>query len=98
MKLTLIAVLVSIWLAGCATRSVQPLTNQQITSVRYTNRDCAQIDYHINMLETQLRLRGLSNKDPESLNESDRVYNATARIAIWNLRIGCNNPTRFAKK
>jgi hypothetical protein len=98
MKLTSITVLAGIWLAGCATGSVKPLTNEQITSVRYTKRDCAQIDYHINTLEAQLRMRGLVNKDPESMNEADRTYNATTRIAIWNLRIGCNNPNRFAKK
>jgi hypothetical protein len=86
-------------MVGCATK---PATNRslplhQLQDLKYTNADCRQIDQHIEFLETQLRGRGLYNADPERLTEPDRVYNATARIYIWNLRIGCANPKRFAQ-
>lgn len=99
MKLTAV-LLVAISLVGCATshRSSQALTYDQLNALRYTNADCPQLDRNIQFIETQLRLKGLLNVDPTKLNEPDRVYNATARILIWNLRIGCTNPARFSKK
>lgn len=99
MKLTA-ALLVALSLIGCATghRSSQALTYDQLNALRYTNADCPQLDRNIQFIETQLRLKGLLNVDPTKLDEPDRVYNATARILIWNLRIGCTNPTRFSKK
>lgn len=96
----LIAVLVAAGLlVGCATRPAnnQAATLEQIKSRKYTTADCPNIDQNIQWLETQLRLRGLHNAVPESLSEPDRVYNATIRISIWNLRIGCANPRRFSK-
>jgi hypothetical protein len=98
-KLTAV-LLVVISLVGCATnhRSSQALTYAQLDALRYTNADCPQLDRHIQFIETQLRLKGLLNVDPTKLNEPDRVYNATARVLIWNLRIGCANPARFGKK
>lgn len=95
----LFAVLLVAGLVGCASRG-QPtptITYEQMKNTRYTSKDCKQIDYHINTLEAQLKMRGLLNADPEELNEQDRMYNATARILIWNLRIDCNNPNRFRK-
>jgi hypothetical protein len=87
-------------LVGCATRPVEsnsvPL--EQIQARKYTTADCPNLDQNIKFLETQLRLRGLQNADPTKLSESNRVYNGTVRVAIWNLRIGCTNPTRFSKK
>lgn len=94
----LIAFLV-VGLVGCASRG-QPtptITYEQLKNTRYTYGDCQQIDYHINLLESQLRARGLLNAVPENLNEQDRMYNAMARILIWNLRIDCNNRDRFSK-
>jgi hypothetical protein len=98
-KLT-VTLLVAVLLIGCATghRSSQALTYDQLNALRYTNADCPQLDRNIQFIETQLRLKGLLNVDPTKLDEPDRVYNATARILIWNLRIGCTNPTRFSKK
>lgn len=98
MKLTAV-LLVAVCLVGCATshKNNQALTYDQLEALRYTNADCPQLDRHIRFIETQLRLKGLSNVDPTKLDEPDRVYNATARILIWNLRIGCTNPTRFSK-
>ena len=98
-KLTAV-LLVAVLLVGCATshRSSQALTYDQLNALRYTNADCPQLDRNIQFIETQLRLKGLLNADPTTLNEPDRVYNATARILIWNLRIGCHNPTRFTNK
>ena len=94
------AILVAVLLVGCATshRSSQALTYAQLDALRYTNADCPKLDQNIQFIETQLRLKGLLNVDPTKLDEPDRVYNATARILIWNLRIGCHNPTRFSNK
>ena len=98
MKLIVVMV-ATLLLVGCATRPAnnQAATLEQIKARKYTNADCPNIDQNIQWLETQLRLRGISNAIPESLSEPDRVYNATVRIAIWNLRIGCANPRRFSK-
>lgn len=95
----LFAVLLLVGLVGCASRGqpTQTITYEQLKSTRYTSKDCQRIDYHINTLEAQLKSRGLLNADPEELNEQDRMYNAMARILIWNLRIDCNNPNRFRK-
>ncbi len=98
----LVAVITTLTLlSACATRPTansQAISLEQLQSIKYTNADCPQIDRHVKFLETQLRLRGLTDAQPEKLSEQDRVYNATARILIWNLRIGCNNPTRFSKR
>lgn len=95
----LVLFLMALLLTGCAGRqpTVAPVPYDQLTVIRYKYGDCANIDGHIKMLEQQLRIRGLSNVDPETLSEPDRVYNATARILIWNLRIDCNNRDRFSK-
>ena len=97
MKLILVTLLV---LAGCAnTRPSQPqaVSYEQLAAIKLTNQDCVNIDRHVNWAETQLRLRGLTNAMPEDLNNEDRRYNATARIMIWSLRIGCANPNRYNK-
>ena len=96
----LLIVLMVLIMAGCASNRARPSTAisyEQLTSMKYTNRDCKQIEYHVKFLESQLQARGLTSAVPEQLNEDDRVYNATARIMIWNLRIGCNNPNRYSK-
>lgn len=96
----LVAVMAAVFLVGCATRgpTTQAISLQQLQAMKYTQADCPQIDQHVKFLETQLRLRGLTNADPATLSEPDRVYNGTARIYIWNLRIGCTNPTRFSQR
>lgn len=97
----LLAVLVLLGLVGCASRTppVKPVPYEQLKLIRYNNyKDCANIDGHIKMLEDQLKIRGMYSVDPETLNEPDRMYNATARILIWNLRIDCNNRDRFSKR
>lgn len=95
MKL-LVALLV-IGIAGCASRGqpAKAMPYEQLKTIQYTYKDCENIDLHINNLESQLRARGLVRVNPETLNEQDRMYNATARILVWNLRIDCNNRTRF---
>ena len=79
-----------------------PQANQAISYARLdeisrsvSNKNCNNIDANVNFLETQLQLRGLSNATPERLNDEDRKYNATARLTIWALRIGCSNPNRY---
>lgn len=95
----LLSALLLVGLVGCATRQSTPTASyEELKATRYTYKDCQQIDRHINYLESQLKAKGLANVDPEQLNEPDRMYNATARILIWNLRIDCNNRDRFAKK
>lgn len=93
----LLIVLIASALAGCAGRTTpaQTLPYEHLKTIRYTYQDCQNIDLHINTLESQLRARRLLKAEPETLNEQDRMYNATARILIWNLRIDCNNRGRF---
>lgn len=99
----LATVLVLVSLVGCASRggnsygSQQAISYAQLQSIKVTSQDCPNIDAHVNFVEQQLRLKGLTNAVPENLNEDDRKYNATARIIIWSLRIGCNNPDRYKK-
>lgn len=84
-------------LVGCATNRVnqQAMSYEQLEAIRVSDSDCARMDYIINTMETQLRLKGFTYANPEDLNDNDRKYNATARIVIWSLRIGCNNPNRY---
>ena len=87
-------------MAGCASnhqRASTAASYEELSNKKYTNRDCQNIESHVKFLESQLQARGLTNAVPEQLNEDDRVYNATVRIMIWNLRIGCNNPNRYNK-
>ena len=98
MKLVLVGLVMT--LVGCA--NTQPARSpsasyEQFAAIKVSHRDCVNIDRHVNWAETQLRLRGLNNVMPEDLNNDDRKYNATARIMIWSLRIGCANPDRYNK-
>lgn len=90
------------FLTGCASQTQlsqsQAISLAELKSIRLSNADCPNIDYWVNYAETQLRRRGLVNVHPEDLHGEDREYNATARIMIWSLRIGCNNPDRYSKK
>jgi len=63
-----------------------------------SNHDCPAIDANISLMEQQLKYRGLTNRLPEDLDDEDRVYNATAKVIIWSLRIGCNNPNRYVQQ
>jgi hypothetical protein len=91
--------LLAVLLVGCASyqpyQSQQAWSYQQLSAFKVNNSMCPQIDYYVNLMETQLRLKGLYNATPENLNDADRQYNAEARIIIWSLRIGCNNPNRY---
>ena len=90
--LAILAVLLG--LTGCATR--QPsVTYEQMASIRVDNNNCPQIDSIIAEVRNQLRIRGTLNKNPEDLSEEDRKYNEKAKVIIWSLIIGCNNPDRY---
>jgi hypothetical protein len=71
------------------------MSYEQLSQIRVANIDCKNIDSVVNAMEDQLRIKGLQNANPEDLNDADRKFNATARIVIWSMRIGCNNPTRY---
>ena len=92
-------VLVLASLVGCASGrgpyQTRPMTEAQLSSLRAKQSDCSMIDSKIAQVEEQLRMRGLVNANPEDLSEADRKFNAMARIYIWSLRIGCNNPNRY---
>lgn len=89
----LLAILLTIMLVGCATNRSMSYT--QLEQVKVTNADCGNMDRIIDNMEAQLRARGFANVEPEQLNDADRKYNATARVVIWSLRIGCNNLGRY---
>lgn len=94
----LVLVLLVLVMVGCASNKSRTSTTNELMARKYSNNDCGQIDQHIKFLESQLQARGLTNAVPEQLNEDDRVYNATVRIMVWNLRIGCNDLNRYSKK
>jgi hypothetical protein len=94
MKLLAI-LLVTFSMSALAAGDNTPLSYEQLATFKVNDSMCSNIDYYINFLERQLKLKGLSNATPEELNDDDRKYNAEARIAIWALRIGCNNPDRY---
>jgi hypothetical protein len=98
----IIVALLVLGLVGCASTRPKPTSSaisyEELNSIQYTMRDCKFIDQRIEYIEKQLRNRGVLNSAPESLSEPDRMYNATGRILIWNLRVGCNNPNRFSKQ
>jgi lipoprotein NlpI len=90
----LLAVLLAVGLVGCA--SNRAMTYQQVESIQVTNRDCSQIDTIVRQMEQQLQAKGYAGKNPEDLaTEADRQYNSRAKVVIWSLRIGCNNPNRY---
>lgn len=95
----LATILVLAGLVGCASSrtpsQARPMTYEQLSSLKATQLDCGIIDSRIAMVEEQLRMRGLVNVNPEDLSDADRKFNATARVYIWSLRIGCNNPNRY---
>jgi hypothetical protein len=98
MKL-LTAAIVVIGLVGCASNRVQPqgrgMSYEQLSAIQVSKIECKNIDQVVNEMEKQLSLRGIRNANPEDLNDADRQYNARARIIIWSMRIGCNNPNRY---
>jgi hypothetical protein len=89
----LLATLLIVALVGCASRP--QVSYEQLTSIRVSNTNCPSIDQITQQVEYQLRLLGTLNKNPEDMTESDRAYNEKAKIIIWSLRIGCNNPNRY---
>jgi hypothetical protein len=93
----LLAILLAASLVGCVTNPGRAMPYDQFSKIKLTGSDCEHIDDRINFAEQQLRLRGLTNVNPEDLNEEDRLYNSTARIQIWSLRIACNNPDRYKR-
>ena len=89
-------------ITGCASNrpiNSQAISYEQLDTMgdKMTNRDCPMIDYHINYIEQQLRYKNLYNREPETMEDSDRKYNAKAHVIIWGLRIGCNNLDRYKK-
>jgi hypothetical protein len=100
---TLAVALMTVCIVGCATRpayqpQTQRLTYTQLAALKVDDVNCPDIDYIIPRLEDQLRMRNLLGVNPESMTEEDREYNSKARVIIWSLRIGCNNPARYKKK
>ena len=92
----LLVILLVVALAGCATRPT--VSYDQMASIHVDDNNCPNIDQIIAGVQEQLRLLGTLNKNPEDMTEIQRQYNEKAKIIIWSLRIGCNNPDRYAKK
>jgi len=85
-------------LVGCASnRQPQAMTYDQLSAIRVNNYQCKDTEAIVENMERQLKLRGLANVNPDDLTDADRMYNAKARIVIWSMRIGCNNPDRYKK-
>jgi hypothetical protein len=71
------------------------LTQQQLNELELTQQDCTQKDQIIYQLERQQQLANIPRIEPEYLNDTQREYQARIRIAVWALRIGCENPNRY---
>jgi len=99
----LAVVLLLVLINGCS--NVQPIvyqppramTYQELKAIELRYRDCPQMDSIIDRMRQQLVLRGLENKNPEDLDEADRLYNNRVKIIIWSLLIACHNPNRYKK-
>jgi hypothetical protein len=106
----LIFSLIVVMLTGCAIPPPKPMTffNQpstvntntgisveQLERIQLSNADCKNIDQRIGFFEKQLELHGTWGRNPEDMSEEDRRYNSAGKVAIWSLRIGCNNPNRY---
>jgi hypothetical protein len=89
----LLVILLVVALAGCATRPT--VSYDQMASIHVDDNNCPNIDQIIAGVQEQLRLLGTLNKNPEDMTETQRQYNEKAKIIIWSLRIGCNNPDRY---
>jgi hypothetical protein len=94
-----VIVMALVGLVGCASSRPQPqaMSYDQLSKIRVASYDCRNIDFYISNMKEQLSRKGLLNANPEDLNDEDRKYNATARIVIWSMIIGCNNPDRYKK-
>lgn len=77
-------------IVGCT--SHRAVSYQTLEQVQVSDAQCANADQYIAEVQQQLKYKGLVGKNPEDLNEADRQYNSRARVIIWSLRIGCNNP------
>lgn len=86
----LAALLITTMLFGCASR--RAVSYQTLEQVQVSDSQCADADRYIAEVQQQLKYKGLVGQNPEDLNEADRQYNSRARVIIWSLRIGCNNP------
>jgi hypothetical protein len=71
------------------------MTYEQLAGIQVSNADCSRIDYIIDNMNQQLKLKGILGVNPENLSAEDRRYNEKAKIIIWSLIIGCNNPDRY---
>lgn len=102
-------VLLTLLVTGCSTTtgyqdqpgvqyrvlSESAISLEQLKAIKVSDRDCVTVDKTISYVERQLQLRGIDSEHPERLSRSDAEYNTTAKIIIWSLRIGCNNPNRY---
>lgn len=79
-------------LGGCTSSGI---SYQKMSEIQVYDRDCSRADNIIAYVEQQQRLRGTFGISPEDLSEEDRKYNEKARVIVWSLRIGCNNPRRY---
>jgi hypothetical protein len=66
-----------------------------MASIHVDDNNCPNIDQITAGIQQQLRLLGTLDKNPEDMTEYQRQYNEKAKIIIWSLRIGCNNPDRY---
>lgn len=86
-------------LVGCASsrQQAKPMDYDTLSRIRVSNYQCKNIDSVVAEMERNLQLKGLLDANPEDLSDEDRKYNAHARIVIWSMRVGCNNPDRYKK-
>jgi hypothetical protein len=95
----LLAILLVMGLVGCASRApyqLQAMSYSDIERITVKDSDCSRVDQITETINRQLYIKGYTGKNPEDLqSEEDRKYNSRAKVVIWSLRIGCNNPNRY---
>lgn len=96
--------LIGLALAGCASNRYngsayqpQAMSYEQLAKIQVDDVDCPRVDSILDNMRRQLAIKGLADRNPEDMTESDRLYNTRAKVVIWALLIGCNNPDRYKK-
>ena len=93
--MTKLAAILFVALLSLPAQAETAVSYEQLAAFKVNSNMCPRIDVYVSALEHQLALKGFTYANPEELDDADRKYNAEARIAIWALRIGCNNPDRY---
>lgn len=69
-----------------------------VSQVRVDQNDCRDLAHWEHWAEQDLARRGLARKPIEQMPPADQQHVSQVKTIVWSLRIGCNNPTRYAQQ